>query len=378
MARMDLDVRGAICFENNTPWQVEKVELEEPRDNEVLIRVLTAGLCHSDDHVLTGDIAYPLPLLCGHEGCGIVEKVGAGVQRVKVGDKVVVGYLPACGYCYWCSRGMQAICDNGRDMDAGFMLDGTARFFYDGKPLGANLRLGTFANWLVTPEEQCVKVDDDLPPEQACLLSCGVPTGFGAMTRVAEAKPGYVCLTMGCGGVGMNSVQGASIIGARINIAIDTSEFHRKMALEKFGATHSFATVDEARELIAHETNGQGVDSAVVTVGITKPHHIAEAFSTIRKRGICAVVGLGGGMGTNAPIPIDSADLVVFAKQLRGVLYGNSSFSYDIPNLATMFKYGQFNLDDMVTKTYAVDEINEGYADMHAGKNLRGVIVHEH
>jgi S-(hydroxymethyl)glutathione dehydrogenase/alcohol dehydrogenase len=195
---------------------------------------------------------------------------------------------------------------------------------------------------------------------------------------VAEAKPGYVCLTMGCGGIGMNSVQGAAKIGARINIAIDPSDFHRKMAVEKFGATHAFATIDEARDLIAHETNGQGVDSAVVSVGITKPHHIAEAFSTIRKRGICAAVGLGGGMGTNDPIPIDSADLVVFAKQLRGVLYGNSSFSYDIPNMANMYKAGMYNLDDLVTQTYSVDEINEGYAAMHTGENIRGVIVHEH
>ena len=375
---LDLDVRGAICFENNTPWEVKDVELDEPHDHEVLVRVLAAGLCHSDDHVLTGDIAYPLPLLCGHEGCGIVEKVGPGVQRVKEGDKVVVGYLPACGYCYWCSRGMQSICDNGRDMDAGFMLDGTARFFYDGKPLGANLRLGTFANWLVTPEEQCVKVDDDFPVEQGSLLSCGVPTGFGAMTRVAEAKPGYVCLTMGCGGVGMNSVQGASVIGARVNIAIDPSEFHRRMALEKFGATHAFATIDEARDLIAHETNGQGVDSAVVAVGITTPEIISEAFSTIRKRGICAVIGLGKIPDEPVPFSINLFDFIVFAKQLRGVLFGQSSFGYDIPNLAKMYRSGAYNLDDLVTTTYPLEEVNQGYADMHAGKNLRGVLVFDH
>jgi S-(hydroxymethyl)glutathione dehydrogenase/alcohol dehydrogenase len=373
-----MQARGAIVFERNAPWQICDVELDEPHDHEVLIRILAAGLCHSDDHIVTGDIDYPLPLLCGHEGCGIVEKVGPGVQRVKVGDKVIVGYLPACGHCYWCARGMQQICDNGRDMDAGFMLDGTARFFYKGKGIGANLRLGTFANWLVAPEEQAVKVADDFPPEKGCLISCGVPTGFGAMTRVAEAQPGFVCLTMGCGGVGMNAVQGASIIGARINIAIDPAPFKREMALKAFGATHAFATVDEARELIAHETNGQGVDSAVVTVGITKPHHIAEAFSTIRKRGICAVVGLGAGIGKNEPIPIDAADMVVFAKQLRGVLYGNSNFNFDIPNLAKMYQDGKYNLDDMVTRTYKLDDINQGYADMHAGINLRGVIVHEH
>ena len=375
---MDLDVRAGICFEPNTGWQVKEVELDEPHDHEVLVRVLAAGLCHSDDHLQTGDFSYPLPQVGGHEACGIVERVGPGTQRVRVGDKVVVSYLPACGHCYWCSRGMQQICDNGATAADGYLLDGTPRIFHEGRPVGAMMRVGSFANWLVTDEAQCIKVDDDLPAEKVTLLSCGVPTGFGAMTRVAEAKPGYVCLTMGCGGVGMNSVQGAAIIGARINIAIDPSEFHRKQALENFGATHAFATIDEARDLIAHETNGQGVDSAVVTVGVTKPDHIAEAFSTIRKRGICAAVGLGGGMGTNPPIPIDSADLVVFAKQLRGVLYGNSSFSYDIPNLAAMYRAGRYNLDDMVTRTYAVDEINQGYSDMHAGKNLRGVLVHEH
>jgi S-(hydroxymethyl)glutathione dehydrogenase/alcohol dehydrogenase len=375
---LDLDVRAAICFEPGTGWKVDEVELDEPHDHEVLVRVLAAGLCHSDDHLQTGDFTYPLPQVGGHEACGIIERVGPGVQRVGVGDKVVVSYLPACGHCYWCSRGMQQICDNGADAADGFMLDGTARIFHGGRGIGAMMRVGSFANWMVVAEEQCIKVDDDAPPEQMCLLSCGVPTGFGAMVTTAEARPGDVCLTMGCGGIGMNSVQGAASVRARVNIAIDPSEFHRTMALERFGATHAFATIDEARDLIAHETNGQGVDAAVVAIGITRPEHISEALSTIRKRGICAVIGLGAIPDEPVPFTVNLFDFIVFAKQLRGVLFGWSSFNYDIPNLAKLYRAGRYNLDDLVTRTYGLDQVNQGYADMHAGKNIRGVLVLEH
>jgi len=375
---LDLDVRAGVCFEAGTGWKPVKVELDEPHDHEVLVRVLAAGLCHSDDHLQTGDFSYPLPQVGGHEACGIVEKVGPGTERVKVGDKVVVSYLPACGHCYWCSRGMQQICDNGAGSADGFLLDGTPRIFHDGQPVGAMMRVGSFANWLVTDEAQCVKVDDDLPPEQMSLLSCGVPTGFGAMTKTAEARPGYVCLTMGCGGIGMNSVQGATVIGARVNIAIDPSEFHRTMALEHFGATHAFATIDEARDLIAHETNGQGVDSAVVAIGITQPQHIAEALTTIRKRGICAVIGLGAIPDEPVDLNVNLFDFIVYAKQLRGVLFGWSSFGYDIPNLANMYADGKYNLNDLVTRTYPLEDVNQGYADMHAGRNIRGVLTFDH
>ncbi len=375
---LDLDVRAGVCFEYGQGWEVVDVELDEPHDHEVLVRVLAAGLCHSDDHLQTGDFQYPLPQVGGHEACGIIEKVGPGVERVSVGDKVVVSYLPACGYCYWCSRGMQQICDRGAGSSDGLLRDGTPRIFHDGKPVGAMMRVGSFANWLVTDEAQCVKIDDDLPAEQMSLLSCGVPTGFGAMTYTAEARPGYVCLTMGCGGIGMNSVQGAAKNGARVNIAIDPSEFHRAMALERFGATHAFADIEDARDLIAHETNGQGVDSAVVAIGITKPEHIAQALTTIRKRGICAVIGLGKIPDEPADLRLNLFDFIVYAKQLRGVLFGWSNFSYDIANFAKMYGSGTYNLDDLVTRTYSLDEVNQGYADMHAGRNIRGVLTFEH
>jgi NDMA-dependent alcohol dehydrogenase len=370
-----MQVRGAVIHAVNEKWSIEQMELEDPRENEVLVRVIASGLCHSDEHLVTGDLPQPLPLVGGHEGAGIVERVGSKVTRVKPGDHIATAYIPGCGICDWCAQGMQYICDGGADMYLGMMLDGTPRFHLaDGRGIGAMQRLGTFANWLVAPESECVKIDDDLPFDKACLVSCGVATGWGSAVNAGGVKPNDVVLVIGVGGVGINAVQGAAQAGAGHVIAIDPVPFKREKA-EEFGATASFSSIEEAGPLVASLTNGQGADVAVITVGVATGDLIGEAFRAIRKRGSCVVTSIG----QNKPgIAISPLEMTTFAKTLRGALFGNSNPTRDIPRLLRAYQNGRLKLDELVTRTYSLDEVNEAYDDMREGRNLRGVMIHEH
>jgi S-(hydroxymethyl)glutathione dehydrogenase/alcohol dehydrogenase len=370
-----MKVRGAVIHNIGDPWVVEEMELEEPRDNEVLVKVMASGLCHSDDHLVTGDLPQPLPLVGGHEGAGVVAAVGPGVRRVKPGDHIATAYIPGCGVCDWCAQGMQNVCDNGKDMFAGMMMDGTPRFHLpDGRGIGAMQRLGTFSNYLVAPEEECIRIEPDLPFEYACLAACGFATGYGSAVYAGGVGPGDVALVVGTGGVGMAAVQGAALAGAAQVFAVDTAPFKREMALE-LGATRSFATVKEALPAIKDATNGQGADVAVVTTGRLETATVGEAVGAIRKRGTCVITAIGENPGS---LPIDALEIVVYAKRLVGCVFGNSNPTRDIPRLLNLYRTGKLNFEDMVTRRYKLDEINQGYADMHAGRNVRGVLIHEH
>lgn len=370
-----MKVNGAVIHAIGDKWSVEELELEEPRANEVLVKVMASGLCHSDEHLVTGDLAQPLPLVGGHEGAGIVVKVGEGVSRVKPGDHIATAYIPGCGVCDWCAQGMQYICDNGAGMFEGMMLDGTPRFHLaGGRGIGAMQRLGTFANYLVAPEQECIKIPQDIPFEYACLVACGVTTGWGSAVNAGGTRPGDVVVVLGTGGVGMNAIQGASHVGARMVIAVDPVGLKREMAMT-LGATHAFASIEEAMPTIHGSTNGQGADVAIVTVGRAEPEDIGAAFQAIRKMGTCVVTSIGQNGGS---IPVDPLELVIFAKQLRGALFGNSNPTRDIPRLLTYYQAGKLKLEELVTRKYKLGEINEAYEDLRNGRNIRGVIMHEH
>ena len=370
-----MQVRGAVATEVGKPWSIEEMELDDPRDNEVRVRVVASGVCHSDYHLVTGDQVQPLPLVGGHEGAGIVESVGPGVTRVRVGDHIATSFIPGCGRCPWCSRGMQYLCDTGADMAAGMLLDGTPRFhLQEGKGIGAMQRLGTFANWMVIQENQAIRIDKDLPLDRACLVACSVTTGWGTAVHAAGVRPGDTVLVVGIGGVGINAVQGARLAGATNIIAVDTEPRKTELA-KQFGATYSTTSLERAVAEIEGLTNGQGADSAIVTVGVVTDTVISGAFNAIRKAGVCVVVSVG----IQAPgIGINPFELTVYAKTLRGALFGNSNPTGDIPRLLSLYRKGQLKLDELVTKTYPTDGVNEAYADMLDGNNLRGVIVHEH
>jgi NDMA-dependent alcohol dehydrogenase len=368
-----MKTQAAVLFSQPGKWEVTELDLDEPKADEVLIKMVAAGLCHSDDHMATGDMpAMKLPLIGGHEGAGIVEAVGPGVTNVAPGDHVVLQFIPGCGRCRWCAGGQQNLCEHGAMLLAGCQLDGTFRMHKDGEDIGQMCFVSTFSQYSVVPSISCVKIPDDIPLEVACLVGCGVPTGWGSAVVGAGVQPGDVTIVMGVGGIGINSVQGAKHAGATRIIAVDPQPLKREMALQ-LGATDAVEDINKATTLAQELTNGQGADNAIVTVGVTRSEHIGQAFNAVRKGGTVAVVGIGP--LSDDSIPVSPFILTLFQKRLQGVLYGSLSPSKDMLRLLSMYQAGQLKLDELVTRTYSLDQINEGYADMHAGKNIRGVIT---
>jgi NDMA-dependent alcohol dehydrogenase len=369
-----MQVTGAVVSEIGGNYEVQDLELAEPQAGEVLVRVIASGMCHSDEHIRTGDTKQPLPLVMGHEGAGVVEKVGDGVTRVKPGDHMVTAFIPGCGKCDWCSQGMQFVCDNGNGMADGFLLNGTPRFHLpNGRGIGAFNRLGTFANWLVTNEEQCIRIDDDLPLDKACLVACGVATGWGSSVNAATVEAGDTVMVVGVGGVGINAVQGAVMAGGHV-VAVDPVSFKRDMAI-KLGASEAFASIADAMPFVHSITNGQGADKVVVTVGRVNGEVIGESIRATRKMGTCVLTSVGQ---WDNGIDVSPWDIAIFARTIKGSLFGNCNPTRDIPRLMRYYRQGRLNLDDLVTRTYRLDEVEQGYRDMYDGKNIRGVILHEH
>jgi NDMA-dependent alcohol dehydrogenase len=368
-----MKTNAAVLFSQPGKWEVTEVDLDGPGPTEVLIKMAAAGLCHSDDHLVTGDMpAMKLPFAGGHEGAGIVQEVGSAVSNVAPGDPVVLQFIPGCGRCRPCASGMQNLCDSGAMLLAGCQLDGTYRMHKDGAEVGQMCMVSTFSQYTIAPSISCVKIPDDIPLTAACLVGCGVPTGVGSAEVGANVRPGDVVIVMGIGGIGINAVQGAKLAGASRVIAVDPIPFKREAALE-FGATDAVENIQQAARLAQESTNGQGADSAILTIGVLRGEHIGQAFDAVRKGGTIAVVGIGP--VSDQSIPVSPFILAMFQKRIQGVLYGSLSPSKDMLRLLSMYKAGQLKLDELVTRTYTLDQINEGYADMHAGRNIRGVIT---
>jgi alcohol dehydrogenase (nicotinoprotein) len=368
-----MKTRAAILRSVGKDFEVTELDLDPPKAGEVLIKYVAAGLCHSDEHLRHGDIVPRFPLVGGHEGAGIIEEVGPGVTRLKPGDHVICSFLPVCGHCRWCSTGKSNLCDMGATILDGVLPDGTYRFHKDGEDLGGMCMLGTFAERSTISENSCVKVDDDLPLEKVVLIGCGVPTGFGSATHAAATEPGDTIAIYGIGGIGINSVQGAALSGAVNVVAIDPLANKREMA-ERLGATHSCETAEEAHELIFGLTRGVGADKAIVTVDVVTSQVVTSAFNAIRKGGTVVVTGLAD--PTKNTIEIPGALLTLFEKRIQGSLVGSGDPFHDIPRMVELYRSGDLKLDELITRTYTLDEINQGYQDLLDGKNIRGVILH--
>jgi NDMA-dependent alcohol dehydrogenase len=373
-----MQARAALLWEQPGKWQVEDVEIpDHPGPHEVLVEMVSSGLCHSDDHLTTGDlpIGY-LPLCGGHEGSGIIREVGPEVRDLEVGDHIVTSFIPACGKCRWCAAGHSNLCDYGAVVLAGTQIDGTFRMTARGDvETGRFSGLGTFANWEIIDEVSVVKIRDDVPLNVACLVACGVPTGFGSAYYAAGIEPGDVVIVMGSGGIGINAVQGAALAGAGHIIVADPQPLKREVAL-KVGATEAFASIGEAANFARSVTDGQGANAAIVTVGVVQSDHVGEAFSAVGKTGTLVVTSLGN--IADVGIPASLFELSMFQKRIQGVLYGTKSPREFVPRLLDLYADGRLHLDELVTTRYSIDQVNQGYADMHAGKNIRGVIDFEH
>ena len=366
-----MKTRAAILRGTGQDFEITELDLDGPKTGEVLIRYVAAGLCHSDEHLRHGDIVPRFPLVGGHEGAGVIEAVGEGVTRLAPGDHVICSFLPVCGHCRWCSTGKSNLCDMGATILDGVLPDGTYRFHKDGEDLGGMCMLGTFSEYSVISENSAVKVDPDLPLDKVVLIGCGVPTGFGSAVHAAATEPGDTIAIYGIGGIGINAVQGAALAGARNVIAIDPVPLKRETA-EKLGATHSAATAEEAQQLITELTRGVGADKAIVTVGVVDSEVVTNAFNAIRKGGTVVVTGLADPSKTT--IEISGAILTLFEKRIQGSLFGSGDPFHDIPRMVELYQSGDLKLDELITTTYTLDQVNQGYEDLIAGKNIRGVI----
>jgi NDMA-dependent alcohol dehydrogenase len=364
--------KAAVLMQQPGEWEVTEVELDGPGDHEVLVRLVASGLCHSDDHIAKADgIIGHFPYCGGHEGAGVVEEVGPGVHSLKPGDHIVTSFIPGCGRCAFCASGQQNLCQYGSLIMAGSQLDGTYRMHYQGRDVARSSLVGTFAEYSVMPEWSAIRIPEHVSLRSAALLGCGVPTGWGSAVNAAEVRPGQVIIVMGTGGIGINAVQGAAHAGAGHVIAVDPVPFKRETAL-KLGATAAYGSIDEAAEFARSITNGQGADATIITLGVLTGEHVGQAFDSIRKAGTVVVTAVAP-MRVGS-IPVSPFMLAMFQKRLQGCLYGNMSPSAAVPRLLAMYENGQLKLDELITSSYPLDEINQGYRDMHAGVNIRGVI----
>ncbi len=367
-----MQTQAAVVYTYGEPYKIERVELDEPHEREALVRVAAAGICHSDEHVRVGEMRAVLPLALGHEGAGIVERVGPGVTRCKPGDHIVFSFIPACGHCRYCMMGLSNLCVLQSRTMGGPRLDGTYRMHDSaGHDVGQFCLISTFSQWTVAPEESIVVIDPDIPLDKAALVGCGVSTAFGAVVHRARVEPGSSAVVVGCGGIGINVVQSLAIAGAAKIIAVDLVD-SKLEAARSFGATHTFnPTRDDVPKLVRGLTAGQGADYAFEVTGV--PSAIAQAFAVTRKGGTMVMVGISP--ADQRSIPIAPQELVLLQKTVMGTLYGSAQASNDIPKLLELYKTGKLKLDELVTRTYTLDQVNEGYADLAAGRNLRGVIT---
>ncbi len=367
--------RAAVLYGVGEPFKIEEIEVDEPKLGEVMVHLASSGLCHSDWHAVTGDLPTFYPIVCGHEGAGTVERVGEGVTSVKPGDPVILTFIPSCGTCRFCSMGLTMLCDMGASILQGPQPDGTFRLHDpENRDLGQFCLLGTFSEYTVVPEASVVKIDNDLPLRTLSLVGCGVPTGFGSAVNRADVQPGETVAVFGIGGIGINAVQGANVGGAAKIIAIDPVDYKLEMA-EEFGATHTInPNKEDPVQRIKDLTNGVGADKAIVTIDVVQPEHVGNASKAIRKAGRVVVVGLSP--ATNDHIDVNPLDLVLSQKEVMGCLYGTSNPRTDLLRYIDLYRAGKLKIDELVTRTYTLDQINEGYQDMLAGKNIRGLVVY--
>lgn len=369
-----MKTKGALLRELNSPWKVEEIEIGDPKAGEIKIRMEAAGMCHSDHHLMTGGIPMGgFPILGGHEGAGVIEELGEGVTDFEVGDHVVLSFIPSCGKCPSCRKGLANLCDLGMYLLQGEAIsDNTFRIqTADGENVFPMTLLGTFSPYMVVNQASVVKIDKEIPFEVAALCGCGIPTGYGSAVNSAEVRSGDTVVIIGVGGVGTAALQGARNQGAGHLFVVDPVEFKRDQALA-FGATQAFASIEDLVPTLAMLTNGQMADKVIVTVGELHGADIDSYLNLTTKGGICVLTAMGNMMEMDV-----TANLAIFAlqqKRLQGTIFGGSNPHLDIPALMSMYKLGKINIDDMITKVYSLEQINEGYTDMLEGRNIRGVI----
>src|SRR5580692_10469563 len=379
-----MKTRAVVCLGLDEPWKLEEIEIDEPGNREIKVKMVYSGMCHSDEHLRTGDIGAPpevlemigvksmFPVVGGHEGSGVVTEVGPNVTQVAEGDHVAVSFIPSCGTCHWCASGRQNRCDLGMMTLAGGMIsDGTYRYHLAGEDLNRMAQLGTFADQMVVHENSLVKINPWDNMKAAALISCGIATGFGSAVDRGKVKPGETVVVVGVGGVGSGATQGARIAGPRHILAVDPLPF--KLETDKeVRPTHTAPSMLDAQMMLPELTMGRNADVVILTPGVLKGEFIAEA---------CALGSKDARVVVTAIAPFDQMDvklnlfnLAMFNQAILGTVFGSQSPRVQVPNLLNLFESGELKIDEIITQEYSLDQVQQGYEDQAAGTIVRGVV----
>jgi NDMA-dependent alcohol dehydrogenase len=368
-----MQTQAAILWAAGEPWSVEDIELDPPGDGEVLVKLAATGICHTDDHATTGDLPSPFPVIGGHEGAGVVVEVGTNVTSVAVGDHVAMSFVASCGKCPSCVNGAQNLCDLGAYIPLGRAIsDGGFRAHARGQDIASGNLLSAFARHAVVHEYSIVKIDPDVPLDLACLVSCGVATGWGSSVKAGQVHAGDTVVVVGAGGLGMNAVQGARAAGAANIIVVEPVSWKHDVA-KTFGATHTAESLADAAVLVGTVTNGQMANVAVLTTGVLTSEQLSPTVNLIGKRGRVIVTAVAPILQTE--VSLNLMEMTFWEKSIHGALYGSGNPRYMIPHLLERYKRGELLLDQLITNRYKLEQINEGFADLNANKNIRGVLI---
>jgi S-(hydroxymethyl)glutathione dehydrogenase/alcohol dehydrogenase len=358
-------MKAAVCYTFGQPLVVEEIEIDLPQREEVKVRLAATAICHSDVHLIRGEWGGDVPVVAGHEAAGVVESVGDNVILAQPGDRVVVSLLRSCGRCFYCANGAAHMCEGT------FALAHESRLRnQQGVPIHHGINTAAFAEYAIVHQSQLVRIPDELPLDRAALLACGVITGTGAVINTARVRPGQSVVVIGTGGVGLNAIQGAVLVGAHPIIAIDRLN-PKLTSARAFGATHTVnAAEQELATIVRALTSDRGADFAFVTVG--SPAAVAQALGIIRPGGTVVIVGIPEA-GTTIPLLIDNT---VFDEQrVIGSRMGSTQLSLDVPRLVELYQHGRLKLDELITARYPLEQINEAINAMETGEVLRNVIV---
>jgi len=366
-----MKTRAAIATKAGAPLIIEEVDLQGPQAGEVLVEVMATGVCHTDEFTLSGDDPEgAFPAILGHEGAGIVREIGEGVTSVSVGDHVIPLYTPECRECDYCLHPKTNLCQGIRETQGkGLMPDGTSRFSLNGEPILHYMGCSTFSNFTVMPEIAVAKVRKDAPFEKICYIGCGVTTGIGAVVFDAKVEPGSTVAVFGLGGIGLNVIQGAKMVGASKIIGIDINESKRELA-EKFGMTDFInpKKTPEVIEAIADLTNG-GVDYSFECIGNVDV--MRQALECCHKGwGESVIIGVAGAGKEISTRPFQ----LVTGRVWRGSAFGGARGRTDVPKIVDWYMDGRINIDDLITHVMPLDKINEAFDLMHAGESIRSVV----
>lgn len=368
-----MDVRAAVAHEAGKPLTIETVQLEGPREGEVLVEIKATGICHTDAFTLSGEDPEGLfPAILGHEGAGVVVETGDGVQSVKAGDHVIPLYTPECRQCDYCLNPKTNLCQAIRvTQGQGLMPDGTSRFSLNGKPLLHYMGTSTFSNFTVLPEIALAKIREDAPFDKICYIGCGVTTGVGAVINTAKVEAGSNVVVFGLGGIGLNVIQGARLASANIIVGVDLNN-DRKALGEKFGMTHFVNPKDVGDDLVNHlvELTGGGADYSFECIG--NVNTMRQALECCHKGwGVSVIIGVAGSGQEIATRPFQ----LVTGRVWKGTAFGGARGRTDVPQIVDWYMDGKLNIDDLITHTMPLEKINDAFDLMHEGKSIRSVVL---